>query len=86
MSLSNPTFINWVLVILAKLNNVFLDNHREYIEKAIKPIAKAKYRDKIKKKGTYLGRKKKLIYVLQQKQRDYLRFLITPQFDAIKRS
>jgi hypothetical protein len=50
MSLSNPTFINWVLVILAKLNNVFLDNHREYIEKAIKPIAKAKYRDKIKKK------------------------------------
>jgi hypothetical protein len=27
-----------------------LDNHQEYIEKAIKPIAKEKYRDKIKKK------------------------------------
>jgi uncharacterized HAD superfamily protein len=86
MSLSNPTFINWVLVILAKLNNVFLDNHREYIEKAIKPIAKAKYRDKIKKKRNILREEKKLIYVLQQKQRDCLRFLITPQFDAIKRS
>jgi DNA-binding phage protein len=59
MSLSNPTFINWVLVILAKLNNVFLDNHREYIEKAIKPIAKAKYRDKIKKKRNILREEKK---------------------------
>jgi hypothetical protein len=59
MSLSNPTFINWVLVILAKLNNVFLDNHREYIEKAIKPIAKAKYRDKIKKKKRNIFREEK---------------------------
>ena len=59
MSLSNPTFINWVLVILAKLNNVFLDNHREYIEKAIKPIAKAKYRDKIKKKRNILREEEK---------------------------
>jgi hypothetical protein len=59
MSLSNPTFINWVLVILAKLNNVFLDNHREYIEKAIKPIAKAKYRDKIKKKRNIFREEKK---------------------------
>jgi hypothetical protein len=37
-----------------------LDNHQEYIEKAIKTIAKAKYRDKIKKKkGTDLGKKTK---------------------------
>ena len=55
MSLSNPTFINWVLVILAKLNNaklnnVFLDNHREYIEKAIKQIAKVKYKNITKEK------------------------------------
>jgi len=57
MSLSNPTFINWVLVILAKLNNVFLDNHREYIEKAIKPIAKAKYTRK--KKRNILREEKK---------------------------
>jgi len=28
----------------------FLDNHREYIENAIKPITKAKYRDLTKKK------------------------------------
>jgi hypothetical protein len=29
---------------------------------------------------------KKKTNMLQQKQRDYLRFLITPQFDAIRRS
>jgi hypothetical protein len=32
-----------------------LNNHREYIEKIIKPIAKAKYKDITKKKGTDLG-------------------------------
>jgi len=35
-----------------------LDNHQEYIEKAIKPIAKEKYRDKIKKKKRNRLRKK----------------------------
>jgi hypothetical protein len=55
----------------------FLDNHREYIEKAIKPIAKKKYKD--------MRKRKKLIYYSKQ-QKDYLRFLITPQFDAIRRS
>jgi len=53
-----------------------LDNHREFIEKAIKPIAKKKYKDM---------RKKKLIYYSKQ-EKDYLRFLITPQFDAIIKS
>jgi len=58
-----------------------LDNHQEYIEKAIKTIAKAKYRDKIKKKkGTDLGKKtkKKQNWSANKKQRDHLRFLITP--------
>ena len=55
----------------------FFDNHREYIKKAIKPIDKEKY------KG--YERKKKLIYYNKQ-QKDCLRFLITPQFDAIRRS
>jgi cell shape-determining protein MreC len=57
----------------------FFDNHREYIKKAIKPIAKEKYKGYEKKKP------KKLIYYSKQ-QKDYLRFLITPQFDAIRRS
>jgi hypothetical protein len=35
----------------------YLDNHREYIEKVIKLIAKAKYRDMTKKKGIDLGGK-----------------------------
>jgi nucleosome binding factor SPN SPT16 subunit len=64
-----------------------LHNHQEYIEKAIKPIAKAKYRDKTKKreeKWNRLREQKKNL--LQQKQRDYLRFLITPRFDVIRRS
>jgi hypothetical protein len=35
-----------------------LDNHREYIEKVIKPIAKVKYKDiKKKEKKTDLGKK-----------------------------
>jgi hypothetical protein len=63
------------------MNPFFFYNHREYIKKAIKPIAKEKYKgyEKIKKKL------KKLIYYSKQ-QKDYLRFLITPQFDAIRRS
>jgi flagellar biosynthesis protein FliP len=62
----------------------FFDNHRGYIKKAIKPIAKEKYKgyEKIKKIKKKL---KKLIYYSKQ-QKDYLRFLITPQFDAIRRS
>jgi hypothetical protein len=67
----------------------FLNNHREYIEKAIKSIVKVKYKnmtkEKRKKKRLRKKRKIKLIYYSKQ-QRDYLRFLITPQFDAIKRS
>jgi hypothetical protein len=47
----------------------FLDNHQEYIEKAIKPIAKKKHKD--------MRKRKKLIYYSKQ-QKDYLRFLITP--------
>jgi len=40
---------------------------------------------KEKRKKTDLGKKgKKLIYYSKQ-QKDYLRFLITPQFDAIRR-
>ena len=60
-----------------KINSIFFYNHREYIEKAIKLIAKDKY------KG--YEKRKKLIYYNKQ-QKDYLRFLITPQFDAIRRS
>ena len=57
----------------------FFDNRREYIEKAIKRIAKEKY------KGYKKEKRKKLIYYSKQ-QEDYLRFLITPQFDTIRRS
>jgi ABC-type Fe3+-hydroxamate transport system substrate-binding protein len=67
---------------LDKIKNLivpyFFYNHREYIKKVIKPIAKEKY------KG-YEKKKKKLIYYSKQ-QKDHLRFLITPQFDAIRRS
>jgi len=50
---------------------LFFNNHQEYIEKAIKRIAKKKY-----KRYIYIY-KKKLIYYSKQ-QEDYLRFLITP--------
>jgi hypothetical protein len=59
-----------------------LDNYQEYIEKVIKPIAKEKYRDKIKKRKRNRLRKKKKkknkTDLLIKKQRDHLRFLITP--------
>jgi hypothetical protein len=58
-------------------NKFFFYNHREYIEKAIKPITRERYKD--------MRKEKKLIYYSKQ-QKDYLRFLITPQFDAIRRS
>jgi hypothetical protein len=38
-----------------------LDNHREYIEKAIKLIAKAKYKNMAEKKETKTNLEKKLI-------------------------
>jgi hypothetical protein len=47
----------------------FLDNHREYIEKIIKSIAKVKYKDtkkRKKKRKTNLGKKRKKIDLLQQ--------------------
>ena len=43
----------------------FLDNHRKYIEKTIKPIVKLKYKD-IYKKKTDLEKKEKKIDLLQQ--------------------
>ena len=41
---------------------------------------------KKKEKRNRLRETEKKTNMLQQKQRDYLRFLITPQFDAIRRS
>jgi hypothetical protein len=56
----------------------FFYNHRKYIEKAIKPIAKVIYKDKTKKKKIWRNRgreyrknnKKTSIGMLQQKQKD----------------
>jgi len=58
----------------------YIYNYREYIKKVIKPIAKEKYKRYEKKK-----KPKKLIYYSKQ-QKDYLRFLITSQFNTIRRS
>jgi hypothetical protein len=41
-----------ILAIGKKNIGFFLDNHREYIKKVIKPITKVKYKD-IKKKTYY---------------------------------
>jgi len=58
-----------------------MDNHREYIEKAIKSIVKVKYiyiyiYIYIYKTDLEKKKEKKLIYYSKQ-QRNYLRFLIT---------
>jgi len=44
---------------------LFLNNHREYFEKARKPILKVKYKD-MEEKKTDLGKKGKKIDLLQQ--------------------
>jgi hypothetical protein len=62
-----------------------LNNHREYIEKVIKSIAKAKYKDMTKKEDKR-NRLRGGGGALQQKKRKNLRFLITPQFDVIGKS
>lgn len=51
---------------------LFLDNHREYIEKSIKSITKVKYKN-MKKKKTNLEKKKIKINLLQQTTKKLLK-------------
>jgi hypothetical protein len=55
-----------ILVFFITIIVFFLDNHREYIEKIIKSIAKVKYKDTKKRKKKKKTNLEKKIDLLQQ--------------------